>query len=158
MMLARVVVLVALAAAPPSAEPVAVGETLEAIELTDQHGELRRVDASQRTVVFTRDMEAGDVLKQALATDGAALLERAGAAYVADVSGMPALVLRMFALRKLRQRPYPMLLDRDGTKTARLPAQPGKVSLIVLDALRVKDVRFLASAGEVRAALAARAP
>jgi hypothetical protein len=157
-MMLRVIAALLLGAAPLRAEPLAVGDTLEAIELTDQHGELRRIDASRRAVVFTRDMEAGEVLKQALATDGAALLERSGAAYVADVSGMPALVLRIFALRKLRQRPYPMLLDRDGSKTARLPAQPGKVSVIVLEALQVKAVRFLGSADEVRAALGAAAP
>jgi hypothetical protein len=47
-----------------------------------------------------------------------------------------------------------MLLDRDGASTARLPAQAGKVSLLVLDALRVKEIRYLASPQEIRAALA----
>lgn len=136
------------------AEPYAVGSSIEPFELPDQHGETRRVDASRRVLLFTRDMQAGDVLKQALATDGKGLLDAARAAYVADVNAMPALVLRMFALRKMRQRPYPMLLDRDGKQTARLPAQPGKITLLVLDSLRIAELRYLASADEVRAALA----
>jgi hypothetical protein len=137
-------------------EPYAVGSTLEPFELADQHGELRKVDASRRLLLFTRDMQAGDVLKQALASDGKALLEGSGATYVADVSGMPALVLRMFALRKMRQRPYPMLLDRDGSTTSRLPAQPGKITLLLLDSLRVAELRYLTTADEVRGALSAR--
>lgn len=145
-----------IAAAPVRAEPYAVGARLEPLELADQHGQIRRVDATRRALLFTRDMEAGEILKQALAADGSALLDRAGAVYVADVSGMPALVLRMFALRKLKQRPYPMLLDRDGSPTARLPAQAGKISFLVLDALRIAELRYLGSADEVRAALTPR--
>jgi hypothetical protein len=151
----RFLALALLLSAAARAEPYAVGSTLEPLEFADQHDQIRTVDALLRALLFTRDMQAGDVLKQALAEDGAAQLERAGAVYVADVSGMPALVLRMFALPKLRQRPYPILLDRDGSQTARLPSQSGKVSLLVLDALRVKEIRYLASPEEIRAALAA---
>jgi hypothetical protein len=134
------------------AEPYAVGSTLEAIELADQHDQPRRVDSARRALLFTRDMDAGDVLKRALAEDGAALLDAARAAYV---SGMPALVLRLFALRKLRERPYPVLLDRDGSRTARLPAQTGKITFVALDALRITQLRYLGSVEEVRGALAA---
>jgi len=143
-----------LAAAAARAEPYAPGSVLEPFELADQHDQVRKVDASRRALLFTRDMQAGDALKQALAADGAKLLDAAGAVYVADVSGMPALVLRLFALRKMRERPYPMLLDRDGSQTARLPAQSGKVSLLVLDSLRVKEIRYLGTPEEIRAALA----
>lgn len=142
------------AAALLRAEPYAIGGTLEPLELADQHGQVRGVDATRRVLLFTRDMDAGEILKQALAADGPALLERAGAVYVADVSGMPALVLRMFALRKLRERPYPILLDREGEKTARLPAQTGRISFLRLDALRIVELRHLGSTDEVRAALA----
>ena len=147
--------LLAWVVAPPArSEPYAVGAVLEPFELADQHGELRRVDAKQRVLLFTRDMDAGDVLKQALASDGPALLDGAGAAYVADVSQMPALVLRIFAVPKMRQRPYPMLLDRDGSKTTRLPAEQGRVTLLVLDSLRIAELRYLGTAEEVRQALA----
>jgi len=144
-----------LLAAPARGESYEVGSTLEPLALADQHGELRKVDASRRALLFTRDMGAGDVLKQALASDGPALLEGAAAVYVADVSAMPAFVFRMFALRKLRQRPYPMLLDRDGGTTARLPAQPGKITFLRLDSLRIAELRYLGTVEEVKKALAA---
>jgi hypothetical protein len=152
--LRAIALLLVFASTAARAEPYAVGAALEPFELADQHDQVRRVDAARRALLFTRDMQAGDVLKQALAADGAALLDAAGAVYVADVSGMPALVLRMFALRKMRARPSPMLLDRDGSQTARLPVEAGKVSLLVLDALRVKEIRYLGSPEEIRAALA----
>src|SRR5262249_39226163 len=131
------------AAVAAAAEPYAVGAQIAPLELADPHDQPHRVDASGRALLLARDMQAGDIVKQALAADGAALLGAAHAAYVADVSGMPALVLRLFALRKLRERPYPVLLDRDGSQTARFPVQTGKVGLFVLDALRVKEIRYL---------------
>ena len=108
-------------------EPYAVGSMLEPLELADQHGELRRVDGKQRVLLFTRDMDAGDVLKQALATDGPALLDGAGAAYVADVSQMPALVLRLFAL------PF-----ADNTGSVRVLEKAGYVREAILRSSSVK--------------------
>lgn len=149
------VLVLSVAAGVARAEPYAVGAQLEPLELPDQHGQTRHVDAGRRALLFTRDMDAGDVLKQALAADGKALLDAAGAVYVADVSRMPAFVRRMFALPRLRERPYPVLLDTEGTKTARLPGQAGKITFLVLDQLRIVEIRYLGTAEEVRSALGA---
>jgi hypothetical protein len=146
--------LLGLAGAAASAEPFAVGESLEPLALADQHGVERRVDAATRGILLTRDMDGGGFVREALASEGAAQLEQAGAVYVADVSRMPGLIRRMFAIPRMRERGYPVLLDTEGTSTARFPAQPGKASWIRLEGLRVAEVRFLTSAEEVRAALA----
>jgi hypothetical protein len=144
-----------LALAPPaSGEPYAVGSRIEPLILTDQHGVERRVDAATRVVLLSRDMDGGGCVREALASEGAAWLEQAGAVYVADVSRMPGLIRRLFAIPRMRERGYPVLLDVEGTPTARLPAEAGKASWIRLEGLRIAEVRFLASAAEVTAALA----
>jgi hypothetical protein len=145
--------LLCLAAARAGAEPYAVGSSIEPLTLADQHGVERGVSAATRGVLLTRDMDAGGFVREALASEGAAQLERAGAVYVADVSRMPGLIRRMFAIPRMRQRGYPVLLDTEGAPTARFPAEAGKASWIRIDGLRVVEVRFLASADEVRAAL-----
>ena len=57
-------------AAPTRAEdtpPYVVGDLIDAIALEDQHGDPGAVDASTRVVLFSRDMDGGDLLQEALA-------------------------------------------------------------------------------------------
>jgi len=134
-------------------EPYKEGEQMAEIVLEDQHGETGTIDGDTRQVLFTRDMDAGDVVKAALAHDGAALLEAGGTVYLADISGMPSLVRYLFALPKLRKREYLMLLDFDGEATRRIPGKSGSATLIGLDGLKITGFRYLADTDEVTAAL-----
>lgn len=122
-------------------EPYTTGDTLPATRFDDQHGLTHTLHEHVRVIVFSHDMEGGDVIKAALADDGPRLLGDAGAVYVADVSGMPTVIRRMFALPKMRKRTYPMLLDTDGDATARYPARPAQATVIVLDRLRVTSIQ-----------------
>jgi hypothetical protein len=151
-------------AAPPAlggGAPWQPGDRLEVFELADAHGELGRVDGGVRLVLFTADMDGGKLVQQALADPALQDLAAHGAVYVADVSRMPALVTRLFALPSIRRRPYRTLLDLAPDPTVRMPREPGKVTLVELDGLEVRGVRFAdapeAVAAAVRAAGAAGA-
>jgi hypothetical protein len=147
-----------LAAAAAGAEPLAVGSTIAAFEIDDQHGVTRRVDESVRILLFTREMGGGDVVKAALAEADASLLTERGAVYVADISGMPGLVARLFAIPRMRERPYPMLLDRDGALSRDFPSRKGQATLFFLEKLRVTKLEHFGSAQELRNALALPPP
>jgi len=140
-------------AADPPPEPLGVGDTLPELPLTDQHGAQHVVDASVKIILFSRDMDGGDILKSALADLPEGSLDAAGAVYVSDISGMPSFVARLFALPRMRRRPYPMLLDRTGEVTVLLPDEPGRATLIHLDALQITEVEHLETPEAVRARL-----
>lgn len=153
-----VLALVLLALAAPSARagdaaPCRVGDTLEAFELPDANGAPGRVDAGVRLLLFTADMDGGGLVRKALEDPALQDLAVHRAVYVADVSRMPALVTRMFALPSLRKRPYRTLLDRGPGPTQRIPREPGKVTLLTLDALAVRGIAFAASPDAVAAAV-----
>lgn len=135
------------------APALAAGDRLPALELDDQFGERRSVGDDVRLLLFSRDMDGGNAIKEALAEDGAAFLERNGAVYVADVSGMPALVRRMMAKPAMRRRGYTMLLDEDGSATQRLPTQPGRATLLFLEGRRVERIETVDSPQALRAAV-----
>jgi hypothetical protein len=139
-----------LLAAPADAEPIAVGDRLEPFALEDQHGTEHRIDASVAVILFSRDMKGGDVLEQALAATTAELLSERHALYVADISGMPRLVARLFAIPSMRRRAYPMLLDRDGSMTSRLPSVDGQATLIFSRSLEITRVLHLDTPEAVR--------
>ena len=141
-----------------SAEPVGVGSSIPPIVLEDQHGATRGVDATTRAVFLSRDMDGGAFVREALAEDGAAKLEKVGAVYIADVHRMPGPIRRWIAIPRMRDRSYPVLLDTDGEATASLPSAEGKATWIRLEGLRVVEVRQLGTTAEVVALLGGEAP
>ena len=134
-------------------EPYAVGEQLAPIELEDQHGELRALDESVKLVLFSRDMDGGDILREGVAGAGGERLEGLGAIYLADIHRMPGLVARFIAIPRMRDRPYPVLLDRDGTATARLPDVEGQATILELEGLTLRAVHHMDSVEAVQARL-----
>ncbi len=143
-MTARIVLIATLLllATVARAEPFAAGATLPALQLPDQHGEARTLDAATRAVVFSRDMSAGRVVKEAVAKAGNDLFDRNQAVYVVDLKGMPGFVRSLFAMPGLRRRPYKLLVDETGTATADFPSSEGKPTVLVLKALRVERVAY----------------
>ncbi len=146
-------ILAAVLATAALAEPLAPGAAMPPLTLADQHDAAAGVDANTRLVVFTGDMDASDHVKEALAADGAQQLAAAGAVWVANISRMPRVITRLFALPSLRKRPYRMLLDRDGKATADFPATSGRVTLLYLDRLRIERIDYADSAAQVGEAL-----
>jgi hypothetical protein len=140
------------------AEPYAVGRELPALSLQDQHGDSHTLDASVRVVLFSRDMDGGKVIQQALSQDGQALLDAHSAVYLADVSRMPGLVRRMIAKPRMRKRPYLMWLDEEGDVTADLPSEEGLPTLLLLEDLRILRIHHPATPEALREALSAPQP
>ncbi len=137
-----------LTAAPAYAEPLVVGSTIVPFVLEDQHGESVRIDDATAVVVFARDMSGGDVAEAALEANGAALLRDASAVFISDISRMPGLITRLFALPSMRKRPYPMALD-----TVDFPYRDGHATLIRLDGSKVTAIEFVDAGDTLRTRL-----
>lgn len=135
------------------AETWTEGRVIEPLSLADQHGRAHGIDTSVHAVLFSRDMDGGAVLKQALGDDGDTLLARSAAVYVADMSGMPSMIRSLFAMPALRRRGYLVLVDRDGNVTTELPSEKAKGTLVVLDALHIRSIQHFDRAEDLRGAL-----
>jgi len=132
-----------------------LGSKLPAFSLADQNGASHQVDESTHVIILTRDMAAGDMMKTALGTNGKSVLAKHQAVYVTDVSGMPGFVRNLVALPKLKERPYPMLLDTSGDLSAKLPSKDKHATLIFLDKLQITAVEYLANPNSLVPALEA---
>jgi hypothetical protein len=132
---------------------------LPKIELPDQHGAPRAIDESVRVVVFTRDMTAGDMVKRAIEKAGNAdPFTTNGAVYVVDLAGMPSVIRGLFAMPAMRRRPYPVLVDEEGAKTADFPSAEGRPTVLVLDKLKVVSATNPNSVDELLVAVAPPPP
>ena len=143
---------------PDAVSTLGVGDTLPALTLEDQHGVARSVDASVRVILFSRDMDGGGVIRavldeETLGQPPAAFLEANAALCVADVHRMPSLIRRTIAKPRMRQRPYPLLLDESGAPTQSWPSRGEHATLLRLDGLRVLEVSHFSDPAELGAAL-----
>jgi hypothetical protein len=141
------------------AAPLASGAALPALQLRDQHDRPVTASASTRWLLFANEKAASDMASAVFAAEPAGVLDRLHLVYVADISGMPSLVTRMFALPKLRELPFPIGLVREPeqvaqvSRVAELPRQPGGVTLLRLSDGRVLETLAVRNAAELRAAL-----
>ena len=132
----------------------AVGDRVEAIELADQHGKIRRVDDSTKVIVFVSDKFASEILKDAFADLEAGELAGRGVVYITNLGELTLLVENLFVVPGMRRRPYAILLDRGTAETtARLPVRGGKVTLVFLEDRIAKRIEYAERGDEVKALL-----
>jgi hypothetical protein len=132
---------------------VAAGQPLPSLQLSDQHDRPHDIGAGARLLLFAPDRDSSEIAHEVLEPLGGEAMARAGIRYVADISAMPGVVTRMFALPRMRDYSYPVLLGRESADTAMLPARAGAVTVLDLDTGTVTGVRFADMADALRAML-----
>ena len=122
---------------PGLALAVEKGSTLEPWTLQDQFEKAHSLDDSTRVLLVARDMDGSKLVKAALAERPKGYLEARHALFLADISRMPALISRLFAVPAMRDYSYPVLLDRDAAIASRYASDEGKVLWVRLEQRRV---------------------
>jgi hypothetical protein len=138
------------------AAPLTEGSAMPTLSLNDQHDKLAAVSAQTRWVVFTAEKAVSDMVSAVLAAEPTGVAHRLRLVYVADISGMPALATRMFALPKLRELPFPIALVRDTAEVAQvadIPRAAGAATVLRLENGRVIQVVSARQAAELRTRL-----
>lgn len=138
------------------AAPLTEGSAMPTLSMNDQHDKPAAVSTQTHWVVFTAEKPVSDMVSAVLAAEPAGVADRLRLVVVADISGMPALVTRMFALPKLRELPFPIALVREAaqvTQVADIPRVKGAATVLRLDNGRVAQVATVRLADELRSLL-----
>jgi len=133
-----------LSAVPVAADQLAVGDRLPALTLHDQHDQTTAIAQDTRLLLVAVEKPAADLVTAYLEEQPAGFLQRNAAVYLMDISAMPKMITRMFALPKMRKRPYRILLAEDADTLAFLPRHQNQVTVISLDKGRVERLDFVA--------------
>ncbi|MNP19858.1 hypothetical protein D3C76_1124070 [compost metagenome] len=122
--------------------------------LLDQFDKPYTLNDELRILLITRDMAGAGLVKEALAGRPQGYLEARHALFVADVSRMPAMVSKLFAVPAMRDYTYRVLLDREPRVVNRYPQVPErKVLWLQLDRGRLVSSQAFDSAAQLRGAL-----
>lgn len=121
--------------------------------LLDQFDKPYTASPDLRVLLVAHDMAGSKLVKAALAERPAGYLEARHAAFVADVSRMPAAISKMFAIPAMRDYSYRVLLDREPRVANRFPARADAVTWLQLEQGKVVATHQFDSADALRQAL-----
>lgn len=140
-------------AASLATSQLGVGSKLPVLGFEDQFGQAHQVDGRAQVILFLPDRAASKIARKALKGRGQNTLTQRGIVGIADISGMPSLFTDMFALPKLREQPWSLLLGRTAEDTFLFPRQPETVTLIRLRTGEVTALEYFQDKKSLRAAL-----
>lgn len=135
------------------AAPLEVGSAWPPLVLSDQHDQAVTINTTTRRVIFTAEKKVSDLLSQVLGAEGKSILSQSNTVVVADISAMPAMISRLFAIPALRALPFSMALAREASTVADLPRRQGAATVLTLDQGQVIQVQFLQTELELRKAI-----
>jgi hypothetical protein len=124
-----------------SAAPLTTGESLPELNLPDQHGDSHTL-SNGNMVLFAPDKGAGELAHKVLNHTDKVEMAAKGIVFVSDISGMPKLVARLFALPAMREYPYLVLLGYEKEDTAMFPRQEGRVTVLHITAGKVSRIEY----------------
>lgn len=126
---------------------------MPALSLKDQFDKTQNIDQSTKIVIFAHDMDGNDIVEQALASYDADKLAAMNTVFLADISGMPSLIGKLFALPAMRKRAYPIILDREGKLADGFKVKEEQVTVMFLDNLAITDTKLVKTGSELRTLL-----
>jgi len=129
------------------------GERLAPWTLLDQHDVPYTLNDRTRILLVARDMAGAKLVNAALEGKPKGYLEERQAVFLADISRMPGVIASLFALPKMRDYNYRILLDRDARIAPRYPAGEGEVLWLQLEDGRLLEQRVFREAEALKTAL-----
>lgn len=103
-----------------------------------------------KIVLFSYDMGGSDAIKAALDELKVKDLSAKNWVYVADISNMPALISKMFAMPKMKKYPYAVALDKEGDLTKDWQRKADNAAVLILQNGSVQSVEYFANEKTLR--------
>lgn len=87
-----------------------VGDNIESFSLPNQFDEKKDVNSSIQTILVSFEKDTGKDINTFLASKGADFLAKHHAVFIANISGMPSIITKLFAMPKMRDYKHSILL------------------------------------------------
>ncbi|MBN2646647.1 MAG: hypothetical protein JXR44_02555 [Thiotrichales bacterium] len=128
-----------------------LAESLKATQFQDQHEQAIELNAQTKWLLLSSDKASGKLVKESLDALQMTDLAAKKGLYVADVSAMPSLVTKLFAIPKMQDYPFRVGIVQESAQLDAWPRQADKVSAITLNQLEIESVEYLDSAEALQA-------
>jgi hypothetical protein len=129
------------------------GDILPALLLTDQHDKPANIDENITRIIFAADNSAASMVTALLDTKSTDWLIQTHTVYLADIHKMPSLIAKLFALPKLREKPYSIILGREEADLAMFTRQKNCITVISVNNLKLGETHFACTEDSLKAAI-----
>ncbi len=119
------------------------GQPFPAITLEDQFGHQHSISKTDRLVLISFDRDVSDAVHEYLNQQPKAFLRQNNTRYISDISAMPGIITRMFALPKMRDYNYSVMLNNDEDFKSRFNAREKKLTVYKLNAGMIQSIEFI---------------
>ncbi|GFM69985.1 hypothetical protein PSCICL_09770 [Pseudomonas cichorii] len=142
-----------LALLPLTAQALQVGDRLAPWTLLDQYDQPYTLNNQTRTLLVARSMDAAKLVNVALKDKPKGFLESRQTVFVADIQKMPSVIATLFAIPKMRDYSYRVILDRDARIVPQYAGDEDKVLWLQLRDGQLVGQQQFSSAEQLLAAL-----
>jgi len=130
------------------AQTLKVGDTLPTITLADQFEKTHTVSDKSKRILVAFDKSTSDLLKEFLLAKDDDFLKNNQTVYIGDISGMPSLIAKFFAIPKMKKYPFSILfLDEKNENT--FSKKEDKITVYTLENGKIKNLSHLSTKEEL---------
>ncbi len=138
----------ALLVATLMANDFGLGEEISSFTLADQFEKDHIVSRSVETIIVSFEKDTGADMNEFLNTKNPKYLEERNAVFIANISKMPGIITKLFAMPKMKKYKHTILLIND-EEDKRFAQEEEKITVYKLKNGVIEKINFVSSAQEV---------
>ena len=119
------------------------GQPFPEITLEDQFGDQHSISKTDKLVLMSFDREVSDAVHEFLNQQPKDFLRKNNTRYISDISAMPGIITRIFALPKMRDYNYSLMLNSEENFKERFNVQEEKLTVYKLNAGMIESIAFI---------------
>jgi len=125
------------------AQTLSVGDKYPSFKIPDQFGNYTKVYHHDKYVIMTFEKDLSGELSSYLEKRKNDYLSSKKTKYVADISAMPSIITKMFALPKMKKYNYKLLLIHDEDQGEQFPRRDEMVSVFKIDNYKIQSIEYM---------------
>lgn len=123
-------------------EELSINDEISSFSLANQFNQKKTIDSNINILIVSFEKNTGKEVNEFLEKKSPNFLENHNAVFIANISGMPMFITKMFALPKMRKYKHEILLIYD-EKENRFKAKDGMSTLYRLENGVIKSIEFI---------------
>lgn len=123
-------------------QELSINDKLNNFSLANQFDEKKTIDSRINTIIVSFEKDTGKEVNEFLEQKTSDFLREHHAVFIANISGMPMIITKMFALPKMKNYKHEILLIYDENDD-RFKAQEGVSTLYRLENGVIKSIEFI---------------
>ncbi|PLY07202.1 MAG: hypothetical protein C0625_06190 [Arcobacter sp.] len=119
-----------------------VNQNINSFSLADQFDKIHTVNGNIKTIVVSFEKGTGADINEFLDKKPADFLQKNNAVFIANISGMPSIITKLFALPKMKKYKHNILLIYD-EKDTRFLQKEDKSTVYKLENGVIKSINYI---------------